>query len=90
MKINKGDGTIESKINTIVKEIIYKNSSDGNTLTKDETYNFLIDFIRQVNKSAELSTGAFDELFNLIDTDKDGIISKDEITNFVNSTVGIT
>lgn len=67
----------------IVKDILFKHSADGVQLTKEECYSFLLDFIRQVKRSAELSTAAFDEIYGMIDRDRDGLVSKAELGNFV-------
>jgi hypothetical protein len=83
LKKSKIDAEESYQVNLIVKDIFFRNSADGVHMTKEECYSFLLDFMRQAKRSAELSSVAFDDIYPMIDKDRDGLISKDELTAFV-------
>lgn len=83
LKKSKVDADPSYQEALIVKDIFFKYSTDGVHMTKEECFCFLQDYIRQVKRTAELSSVAFEEIYPMIDGNGNGMISKEELAVFV-------
>jgi len=55
-------------------------------MKKNECYSFIIDYLRQTDDQVELSMVGFEQIFKIMDGDRDGLISKLELKQNIVST----
>mmetsp|Transcript_36488 Transcript_36488/g.27054 ORF Transcript_36488/g.27054 Transcript_36488/m.27054 type:complete len:84 (-) Transcript_36488:29-280(-) len=75
---------VEANIDNIIEEIWTKYDQDGNNcLDKDETKEFIENFLKERGAEKELSAEEFEEHFRTLDKDGDGTISREEMRIFL-------
>jgi Ca2+-binding EF-hand superfamily protein len=52
-------------------------------MNKVQTKEFLVKFIDKGDHTLELSEAAFNEIFQIIDESKDGLIQREELAEFI-------
>ena len=57
-------------------------------MDKLQTHEFLTEYIQQLDPNVVISENAFEEIFQLLDDNGNGLISKDEISNFIKTFTG--
>lgn len=78
-------GDPDEVIEILVQEIWAEmGKGDDQDLNKKQTQKFLNDFIKQLDPTNDgLSTDAFEQIFKLLDHDKDGQISQKELASTI-------
>lgn len=77
-------GDPDEVIEILVQEIWAEmGKGDDQDLNKRQTKNFLNDFIKQLDPTNEMSDLAFEQIFLLLDHDKDGQISQKELAQTI-------
>mmetsp|Transcript_11312 Transcript_11312/g.11346 ORF Transcript_11312/g.11346 Transcript_11312/m.11346 type:complete len:82 (-) Transcript_11312:77-322(-) len=74
----------EVSIDKIIEDIWAKYDQDNNNaLDKDETKEFMINFLKEKGVEKEMNDEDFENYFKELDKDGDGTISRDEMRIFL-------
>jgi hypothetical protein len=75
-------GGEETAISDLVNAI-WDEQKISTNMNKKQCHNFFNTYIRQFDESMELSDEAFEEMFKLLDEDKDELVTKIEMIAFI-------
>ena len=77
------DGDAKKQIDEMVDTIWEESAGGKNEMTRAETKDFITKFVKSTDHRLEVSNAAFEQIFNILDMDKNGCVDQRELKAFI-------